>query len=37
VGRYGQDASDSEKGPEAASCEHSNEPLGSIQGGQFLD
>jgi hypothetical protein len=30
-------ASDSGQGPVAGSCEHSNEPLGSIKGGKFLE
>jgi hypothetical protein len=31
------DASDSGQGPVAGSCEHGNEPLGSIKGGEFLE
>jgi len=37
VGNYGLDASGSGQGPVADSCEHGNEPLGSIKGGEFLD
>jgi hypothetical protein len=29
------DPSGSERGPVAGSCEHSNEPSGSIQGGEL--
>jgi hypothetical protein len=31
------DESGSGKGPVAGCCEHSNEPSGSIKGGEFLD
>jgi hypothetical protein len=31
------DASDSGQGPVADSCEHGNEPPGSIKGEEFLD
>jgi hypothetical protein len=31
------DSSGSEQGPVVSSCEHSNETLGSIKGGKFLD
>jgi hypothetical protein len=34
-GRYGLDSSGSEYGPVSGSCEHGNEPSGSIQGGKF--
>jgi len=37
VGRCGLDASGSGQEPEAGSCEHGNEPLGSMKGGEFLD
>jgi hypothetical protein len=37
VGRCGLDAYDSEMRPVAGSCEHNNEPSGSIKGGEFLD
>jgi hypothetical protein len=37
VGRYGLDASGSGQGPVRSSYEHSNGPLGSIKGGEFLD
>jgi len=35
--RCGLDATGSGQGPMADSCEHSNEPLGSIKGREFLD
>jgi hypothetical protein len=31
------DSSGSGQGPMAGSCEHDNEPSGSIKGGEFLD
>jgi hypothetical protein len=37
VGRIGVDACGSGSGPMAESCEHSNEPLGSINGRVFND
>jgi hypothetical protein len=37
VGKYGLDSSGSEQGLVTASCEHGNEPLGSIRGGEFTD
>jgi hypothetical protein len=37
VARCGLDSSDSGQGPVAGSCEHGNEPSGSIKGGKFLD
>jgi len=37
VKRRGLDSSDSGQGPVAPSYKHSNEPLGSIKGGKFLD
>jgi hypothetical protein len=37
VGRCELDASGSELGPVVGSCEHSNEPTGSIKCGEFLD
>jgi hypothetical protein len=37
VGRCGLDSSGSGKGPVEGSCEHSNEPLGSIKYGEFTD
>jgi hypothetical protein len=37
MGRYGVDSSGSGQGLLAGSCENSNEPSGSIQGGEFLD
>jgi hypothetical protein len=37
VRRGGLDSSGSGYGPMAASCEHGNEPLGSIKSGEFLD
>jgi hypothetical protein len=36
AGRYGLDSSSSGQRPVAGSCEHGNEPLGSITGGEFL-
>jgi hypothetical protein len=33
VGRCGLDASASECGPMVGSCEHDNEPSGSVKGG----
>jgi hypothetical protein len=35
--RCGMDSSGSENGSVAASCEHHNEPLGSIKGGEFFE
>jgi hypothetical protein len=35
VGRCGLDSSDSGKEPVVGCCEHSNEPSGSIKGGEF--
>jgi hypothetical protein len=37
VGRCGLDVSGSGMGPVAGSCEHGNETLTSIKGGEFLD
>jgi hypothetical protein len=37
VGRCELDASGSEYGPVAGSCEHGNEPSSSLKGGEFLD
>jgi hypothetical protein len=37
VGRCGLDESGSRQGPVVSSCEHGNEPSGSIKGGEFLD
>jgi len=37
VRRCGLDASGSGQETVAGSCEHSNEPSGSIKGGEFLD
>jgi hypothetical protein len=37
VGRCGLDSSGSEQGPVAGSCEHGNEPSGSVKVGEFLD
>jgi hypothetical protein len=37
VRRCGLDASGSGQGPAADTCEHVNEPSGSIKGGEFLD
>jgi hypothetical protein len=37
VGRCGLDSSGSGQGPMAGCCEHDNEPLGSVKGGEFLD
>jgi hypothetical protein len=37
VGSCGLESSGSGQGPVAGSCEHSNEPLGSIKGEEFLD
>jgi hypothetical protein len=37
VGNCGRDSYGSAKGPVAASCEHSNEPLFSVKGREFLD
>jgi hypothetical protein len=36
VGRFGLDSSGSGQGLVAGSCEHGNEPSGSIKGGEFL-
>jgi hypothetical protein len=36
VRRCGLDSSGSGQGPVAGSCEHGNEPLGSIKGEEFL-
>jgi len=33
----GLDSCGSVQGPVVGSCEHGNEPLGSIEGGEFLD
>jgi len=35
MGRWGLDTSNSKYGPEAGSCEHGNEPSGSISGREF--
>jgi hypothetical protein len=35
--RYGLDASGSNLGPEAGSCENGNESSGSLKDGEFLD
>jgi len=37
VGRCGLDAYGSGRGPVVDSCEHGDEPLGSIEGGEFLE
>jgi hypothetical protein len=37
VGGCGLDAFDSEQETVVGSCEHSNEPSGSIKGGELLD
>jgi hypothetical protein len=37
VGRYRLDASCSVQGSVGGSCEHGNEPSGSIEGGEFID
>jgi hypothetical protein len=37
VRRCGLEASGSGYGTVAGACKHSNEPLGSIKGGEFLD
>jgi hypothetical protein len=37
MGKCGVDSSGSGWGPVAGSCEHGNEPSGSIKGGEFLD
>jgi hypothetical protein len=37
LGRCGLYLSSSGYGPMAGSCEHGNEPSGSIKGGEFLD
>jgi hypothetical protein len=37
VGRCGLDSSGSEQRPLAGSCEHGNEPSGSIKDREFLD
>jgi hypothetical protein len=37
VGGYVLDASGSGQGSVAGSCEHGNEPSGTIKGGKFLD
>jgi hypothetical protein len=37
VGGCGLDACGSDYGPVTDSCEHGNEPSGSIKGGEFLD
>jgi len=37
VGECGLDASGSGWGPVAGSCEHGNEPSGSIEGGEFVN
>jgi len=37
VGRCGLDSSVLVQGPVVGSCEHGNEPLGSIKGGELRD
>jgi hypothetical protein len=37
VGRCGLDSSGSGYGPVTDSCEHGNEPLGSVKRGKFVD
>jgi hypothetical protein len=37
VGNYGLDSYYSGYGPVTGSCKHGNEPVGSIEGGEFLD
>jgi len=37
VGRCGVDASDSGQEPVVGSSDHSDEPLGSVKGREFLD
>jgi hypothetical protein len=37
MGRCGLDASGSGQEPAVGSCEHGDEPSGSIKGGEFLD
>jgi hypothetical protein len=37
VGSYRLNSSGSGEGPVTGSCEHGNEPSGSIKGGEFLD
>jgi hypothetical protein len=37
VGRCGLDVSGSGQRPVVGCCEHGNEPLGSVKGGQYLD
>jgi hypothetical protein len=37
MGRCGLDASGSGEGPVTGSCEHSNEPSGSVKCGEFSD
>jgi len=37
VGYCGLDSSGSGQGPAAGSCQHGNEPSGSIKGKEFLD
>jgi hypothetical protein len=37
VGGCHPDLSGSEQGPVVGSCEHGNEPLGTIKGKEFLD
>jgi len=37
LGRCGLDSSGSGYGPVAGSCEHDNQPSGSIKGREFLD
>jgi hypothetical protein len=37
MGKCGLDSSDSVQGPVAGSCEHGNDPSGSIKDGVFLE
>jgi hypothetical protein len=37
VEKCGLDSSGSEQGPTVGSCEHGNEPSGSVKGGEFLN
>jgi hypothetical protein len=37
VGGCGLDSSSSGQGPVAGPCEHGNEPLCSVKGGEYLD
>jgi hypothetical protein len=34
---FGLHSSDSGQGPAVGSCKHDNAPLGSINGGEFID